>query len=171
MAPPDPPGRSAGTLRPHSSFRGRNRRKGQLPGGDPQPTAYHSPVLDISGGEFIVILLVALVVLGPTRLPEMARKAGQWSRELRDTARELRAGLEAEVKEVRQVVEEARRPLQEAAEELKSASSAFDEAASPTRMAWTGPKPVSGPTPGEAMEDLAKIEQGLPLEEEPRSPE
>jgi len=141
--------------------------------GDPQPAAYHSPVLDVSGGELIVILLVALVVLGPTRLPEMARKAGQWSRELRNTARELRAGLEAEVKEVREVVEEARRPLKEARQELKSASQAFDDAAAPAAhpVAWTGPKPVSGPTPAEAMEDLAKIERGVSLEEEPGSTE
>ena len=54
----------------------------------------------LQGGEIIIILLVALVVLGPQRLPEVARKIGQWSAELRQAARELRSGLEKEVAEL-----------------------------------------------------------------------
>jgi Sec-independent protein translocase protein TatA len=37
----------------------------------------------LQGGEIIIILLLALVVLGPTRLPELARKLGEWTAELR----------------------------------------------------------------------------------------
>ena len=119
-------------------------------------------MLDVSGGELIVILLVALVVFGPQRLPDLARRAGQWSRELRNAARELRAGLEAEVKEVKEAVEEVRQPLREAKAELRQATGAFDDAAQQARLAWRGPQPAKGPTAKEALEDLDRIEQGLP---------
>ena len=46
----------------------------------------------LQGGEIIIILLLALVVLGPTRLPELARKLGEWTAELRSAARDLRQG-------------------------------------------------------------------------------
>ena len=59
----------------------------------------------LQGGEIIIILLVALVVLGPQRLPEVARKIGRWSAELRQAARELRSGLEKEAAELRDVAE------------------------------------------------------------------
>jgi sec-independent protein translocase protein TatA len=42
----------------------------------------------ISGPEIIVILVIALIVLGPRKLPEMARSAGRG-------LREFRAGLSA----------------------------------------------------------------------------
>lgn len=34
-------------------------------------------MFNLGGGEILVILLVALIVLGPTKLPEAARKMGQ----------------------------------------------------------------------------------------------
>jgi sec-independent protein translocase protein TatA len=37
----------------------------------------------ISGPEIIVILVIALIVLGPRKLPEMARSAGRGLREFR----------------------------------------------------------------------------------------
>jgi|GEM_PF-2025656 len=37
----------------------------------------------ISFPELIVVMVVALIVLGPKRLPEIARTAGRWSGELR----------------------------------------------------------------------------------------
>ncbi|MDZ7679660.1 MAG: twin-arginine translocase TatA/TatE family subunit [Acidimicrobiales bacterium] len=48
----------------------------------------------ISGAEVMVILLVALIVLGPDRLPQVARKAGQVFAELRKVS----AGFEAEMR-------------------------------------------------------------------------
>lgn len=57
----------------------------------------------ISGAEVVIILLVALIVLGPDRLPEVARKAGQILGELRKVS----AGFEAEM---RTAMFEAERP-------------------------------------------------------------
>jgi sec-independent protein translocase protein TatB len=55
---------------------------------------------NLGGGEILVILLVALLVLGPSKLPEAARQLGKAVAEFRKVSggfqRELRAALEAE---------------------------------------------------------------------------
>ncbi|MFO7300244.1 MAG: twin-arginine translocase TatA/TatE family subunit [Actinomycetes bacterium] len=106
--------------------------------------------------EIIWILLIALIVLGPTRLPEAARKLGAWASELRSAAREITQGLEAEVAEVKKTAAE----IKQIRDEIKSD---LDAAA---RYEWTGPKPVSGPTPEDAMADLEKLEAGEELTED-----
>lgn len=119
----------------------------------------------LQSGEVIIILIVALIVLGPTRLPELARKAGEYATELRKAAREVRAGLESEVSdlkeagnELRAVKDEIRRPFEETAKGI-------DEVGL-SRLEWKGPKPLSGPTPADAMADLEEIEARQKLQEE-----
>ena len=55
---------------------------------------------NLGGGEILVIMLVALLVLGPSKLPEAARQLGKAVAEFRKVSggfqRELRAALEAE---------------------------------------------------------------------------
>ena len=51
-------------------------------------------MLNIGGGELLVIMLVALIVLGPTKLPEVARQVGGVVRELK----RMSAGFQAELK-------------------------------------------------------------------------
>lgn len=115
----------------------------------------------IDGGEWIVIVLVALMVLGPERLPELSRKLGGWARELKMAAREMRTGLEAEVAEVKQVRDDLVQPIKEVRASLRDASRLAAEN-NPSRIPWDGPKPVSGPTPADAMADLDRIEAGEP---------
>jgi sec-independent protein translocase protein TatB len=112
----------------------------------------------LQGGEIIIILLIALVVLGPTRLPDLARKAGRMASELRQAARDVTSGLEAEVQELREVrdelqgqVDDLKKPMRELKDEAK--------AADPRNYEWKGPKPVSGPTPEDAMRDFEEIER------------
>lgn len=114
--------------------------------------------MGLQGGEIIIILLIALVVLGPTRLPDLARRAGQWTTELRNAARDISRGLEAEVSQLREVgdelkgqVDEIKGPIKELQDDVKSAD--------PRSYEWKGPKPVSGPTPEDAMRDLEEIER------------
>lgn len=40
-------------------------------------------MFNVGGGEFLVILLIALIVLGPQKLPEAAKQIGGFARELR----------------------------------------------------------------------------------------
>ena len=52
-------------------------------------------MFNVGGGELLIIFLVALVVLGPTKLPEAARQLGKWMGEFR----RLSAGFQAEVRD------------------------------------------------------------------------
>ncbi|MGH8916239.1 MAG: Sec-independent protein translocase subunit TatA/TatB [Acidimicrobiia bacterium] len=112
----------------------------------------------LQGGEIIIILLVALVVLGPTRLPEAAKKLGEWTAELRAAARDLRRGLEDEVADIKKVGEELKAPIDELKKSSEEIRQDIDRAGI-SRLDWKGPKPVSGPTPADAMADLDDIER------------
>ena len=113
----------------------------------------------LQGGEIIIILLVALVVLGPERLPQLARKLGAWSTELRRAASELRAGLEAEVGDIKQLRDDIKGPIDEMRSEIKDVGRQVDQtSADVKRLGWVGPEPTSGPTAADALADLDEIE-------------
>ena len=52
-------------------------------------------MLNIGGGELLVIMLVALIVLGPTKLPGAAQQAGKFMSELR----KLSTGFQREMRD------------------------------------------------------------------------
>src|SRR5262245_49185613 len=53
-------------------------------------------MLNLGAGEVILILVVALLVLGPKRLPELARGLGKFMREIRRQTDEVRSVVERE---------------------------------------------------------------------------
>jgi sec-independent protein translocase protein TatB len=61
-------------------------------------------VFDINGGELIVLLIVAVLVIGPERLPAYAEQLGRWARRarvfLRDTKERVDEELGDEVRDV-----------------------------------------------------------------------
>lgn len=52
-------------------------------------------MLNVGGAELLIILLLALVVLGPERLPGVARQIGQTVSSLRSMASSFQAEMEA----------------------------------------------------------------------------
>lgn len=52
-------------------------------------------MLNLGTGELLLIALVALVVLGPNKLPDAARQVGRWMGELR----RLSSGFQAELRD------------------------------------------------------------------------
>ena len=54
----------------------------------------------ISISEIIVVLLVAVVVIKPEQLPEVAYTLGKWSKRVRSTLNNLRAELDGTVKQL-----------------------------------------------------------------------
>jgi sec-independent protein translocase protein TatB len=85
-------------------------------------------MLDVGFSEILLTSAIALVVLGPERLPKVARQVGNWLGRARAMARQLSEQLEREV----------------SAEELlkqqnKTASAARPQAAAPT----IGPPPAA----------------------------
>lgn len=65
--------------------------------------------------EIVVIFVVALLVIGPNKLPEYARKFGQAMREFRKASE----GITNEIKDnIVEPLEEAQKPLREAIEPI-----------------------------------------------------
>jgi sec-independent protein translocase protein TatB len=54
-------------------------------------------MFDVNFAELLVIFVVALIVLGPTRLPGLVTKVGRWVGKARTMARQFREQLENEV--------------------------------------------------------------------------
>ena len=94
-------------------------------------------MFNIGGGELLVIFLVALVVLGPTRLPEVARQAGKWMGEFR----KISNGFQSEVRQamndpVSTVVKKAEiaTPATSTSTATKDAAVAADEASADSQL-------------------------------------
>ena len=83
-------------------------------------------MFNIGGGELLVIMLLALLVLGPQRLPDAARQAGKAMGELR----RLSSGFQQELKNA---MEEDPAPVKQAevAAPVETADAAEKAAASP----------------------------------------
>lgn len=65
-------------------------------------------------GEIVLILLIALIIFGPKRLPEMGRTIGRSLKEFRRAAADLRAELDVDLdEEPRASVEERAKRLAE----------------------------------------------------------
>lgn len=97
-------------------------------------------MFDFSLGEMLVVALVALVVLGPERLPKAARLAGLWLRRARAHWVSMKNELEQELarEELARGLRETRQALDEAQAQLHAAdrdpppAAASEEAASPS---------------------------------------
>ena len=68
-------------------------------------------MFDIGGLEMAVILLIALIVVGPKELPRLLKTVGHWVRKARGLAREFQSGLddivrEAELDEAKKMIED-----------------------------------------------------------------
>lgn len=73
-------------------------------------------MFDIGFGEILVIAIVALVVLGPERLPKAARFAGLWVRRARAQWNSVKDELEREL-----AADELKRSLQDTQDALRQA--------------------------------------------------
>jgi sec-independent protein translocase protein TatB len=100
-------------------------------------------MFDIGFSELVVIGLVALIVLGPKRLPEVARMAGQWAGRLRrfvdnvkqDLDREMNQAELSELKKLKQELDETRQAMESTTSKLMQDISgpAYDAQAALTR--------------------------------------
>lgn len=106
-------------------------------------------MFDFSLGEMLVVALVALVVLGPERLPKAARFAGLWVRKARAQWYTMKNELEQELAndELRRSLQESRQSLQDTEAALRDLSGEAQQdvavAASPTTLDGT-PDGASG---------------------------
>jgi sec-independent protein translocase protein TatB len=102
-------------------------------------------VFDIGWSEMAVVLLVALIVIGPKDLPRVARTMGKWVAKGRSMAREFQSALEdmareAELDKVKSEIEKAgRTDLGKTIENTIDPTGELGQAFDPT--ARSGPKP------------------------------
>jgi len=108
-------------------------------------------MFDLGFWELLFVGIIALIVLGPERLPVAARTVGRWVGQARAYARSLSSELDREVhiKEVREQVRSAetqiRSGFQSASEEVRS-------------LAKTDPEPEPAPKDGSATAEPAAID-------------
>ena len=111
-------------------------------------------MFDIGFSEVLVIVGLALVVLGPTKLPHVARTLGRWAGRARSMARQFREQLENEADDLRV--------------NLDTTGAAVGNKAAPAPASATGaaaesPPPVTTPTahtvPPPALDEFAIRDQ------------
>ena len=133
-------------------------------------------MFDVGFTEILLIAIVALLVLGPERLPRAARFAGLWVRRARAQWDSVRTELERELaaEELKASVERARREAAAIARDMQETGSevagsvrapADDVAAAPS----SAPPAPSGATPAASAPDQAPepAGQSIPLEDIP----
>jgi len=106
-------------------------------------------ILGIGPMELIVILIVALVVFGPDRLPEMGARLGKGMRSMRRATREFSQEIESTRKAVQGPIDEVKAPLQELAQPIADLK-ALGQAVAPVAAA--------AKNPGEALRKAAVAE-------------
>jgi sec-independent protein translocase protein TatB len=126
-------------------------------------------VFNIGGGELIVILVIALIVLGPDKLPDAVRRAGRLYGELRRMSSgfqaELRDALDEPMREVRSTTDLVRTTFTGGADEAP----VREETSRRTTVSPASDEPGPGPLddPGTAVPVLDGPVDGGAAEPEP----
>ena len=105
-------------------------------------------MFDIGFGELFLCFVVALVVLGPERLPKVARIVGRWTGQARGYMRNLSAELERETHaaDIKKRLEEANRV---ARAELASFQTSVNTQASEVQQSLSAAAADAPPTKAE----------------------
>jgi len=74
----------------------------------------------VGTSELVIILIIALLILGPKEIPKVARTIGKGMRELQRAKDELKKNIEFEEDTVSQVKSDFREMINETEEEIKS---------------------------------------------------
>lgn len=129
-------------------------------------------MFDIGAAELLVIIIVAVVVIGPKDLPLAMRTAGRWIGKMRRISAHFRSGIDAMVREAE--LEEMEKKWKAQNEEIMRRSAALTEAEAGVPV-MTGPPPGGAapsvetpPAPADAppieapAEPLAQVPEAAP---------
>ncbi|MEI8048138.1 MAG: twin-arginine translocase TatA/TatE family subunit [Bacteroidota bacterium] len=75
--------------------------------------------LDVSGGELMVIMLVVFLVLGPEKMPDMARKAGRLMNQLKKATNDLTNEFKKETSVLQNEINDAHKMVDEQIESVR----------------------------------------------------
>ena len=130
----------------------------------------------IGTGELLIIALVALIVLGPERLPKAARFAGLWIRRGRAQWYSVKSELERELaaEELKRSVQDAKRSIEDVGTQLRDAQTRAREGLDDVRKGAEGLVADAARMPGDAPathRDLAAPSEPPVVPEAPELPE
>ena len=108
-------------------------------------------MFDIGFWELAVIGVIALVILGPERLPKLARTAGMWIGRARRMVATVKEDINAELESER---------LKEVAKSFKETQQELQTTASGLEKNMLGDEPVTGLTDSESVKDLGTVPGG-----------
>ena len=121
-------------------------------------------MFSFGGSEFIIIVVVALLLFGPDKIPQLARTIGRFTREFNKYKNIMESTLNAEIYRAEGPTKDEM-TIEERIAKAGAASSAFtddrdsvidDEAERPPETesdAITGPRPMATPSADEADEE------------------
>ena len=107
-------------------------------------------MFNVTGSEVVILLLLALVILGPEKLPDAIRRFGRVYGELRKMSQgfqtELRDALDEPMRELRSTADMARRAIEEPVNEISGSAKGVGQAATDAFAAATkfSAAPVQG---------------------------
>ncbi|MEY2963719.1 MAG: hypothetical protein RL754_980 [Bacteroidota bacterium] len=81
-------------------------------------------LFNISGGEFLIIALIFLILFGPGQIPEMARSFAKIIKQVRNATNDIKREIldsaeDSSLTEVKKTVEEGREALKEVTDTIK----------------------------------------------------
>jgi sec-independent protein translocase protein TatB len=139
-------------------------------------------MFDFSFSELALIGAVALIVLGPERLPKVARTAGEWLSKAQRYVSQVKADINreielAELKKIKEDAQAAAQSLQSSVESvqgelnsLQSNSSALENDAAVNSDPWTSATDLryarrykSGPSMDELSDEIDRLKRELTL--------
>lgn len=125
-------------------------------------------MFDIGASELLMIVIVAVVVIGPKDMPMALRTAGRWIGKMRRVSSHFRSGIdamvrEAELEEMERKWREQNEAIMKSAPQLPSAEEMGPIASRPSQEGEASPKPFESETTREANDQESRqAELNLP---------
>jgi sec-independent protein translocase protein TatB len=116
-------------------------------------------MFDIAWGEFVVIAVVALIVIGPKELPGVLRAIGQWTTKIRRMAAEFQGQFQEALREAEMA--DLKKEVDNLNDAAKGFTSQFDDPLNLKEATKWEPKPNT------AQPDAAKSDEPKPDEAKP----
>ena len=121
-------------------------------------------MFDVAPTELLLVIVVALVVIGPKDLPKAMRFVGKWMGKARGMARHFRAGLDTMMREAE--LEELEKQWRAQNDEIMRQFPRLDGHDAPPMIPATAPPPDDKPA-GEAPADADQAAAGTPPDASP----
>ena len=118
-------------------------------------------MFDIAWGEFIVIAVVALIVIGPKELPGVLRAIGQWTTKIRRMAAEFQGQFQEALREAEMA--DLKKEVDNLNDTAKGFTSQFDDPLNFKEATKWEPKPDAA-TPDATNSDAANPDAAKPAD-------